>query len=253
VDAQTNLQLYRQLIQAKWDETALLMIRGGYELAIQLFADAYRSSRRPFVAHLVGTASVLASWQERPVMVAAGVLHAAYLYGYFGDGQKGITAARRQVVTQAVGEEAEQLIRDYTLTREDELERFCAMTTLTPIERDVATLQLANLYDDFRDGEAAVAPQARVNPLPYFVGGGVSYQGLVPGRGSDIAAVGVIAGIFSHVIPRTTAETVLEVNYQITVTRWLSVTPDLQYIIRPSGSSAISNAVVVGVQLAMTL
>jgi carbohydrate-selective porin OprB len=49
------------------------------------------------------------------------------------------------------------------------------------------------------------------------------------------------------------AETVLEAHYQITATRWLSVTPNLQYIIRPSGSSAISNAVVVGVQLAMTL
>ena len=102
-------------------------------------------------------------------------------------------------------------------------------------------------------GEAALAPKARVNPLLSFVGGGVSYQGLVPGRGSDSASAGVIAGIFSHVIPQTTAETVLEANYQITVTRWLSVTPDLQYIFRPSGSSAISNALVLGVQLAMTL
>jgi carbohydrate-selective porin OprB len=46
---------------------------------------------------------------------------------------------------------------------------------------------------------------------------------------------------------------VLEANDQITATRWLSVTPDLQYIIRPSGSSASSNAVVVGVQLVLTL
>jgi porin len=89
--------------------------------------------------------------------------------------------------------------------------------------------------------------------MPSFVGGGVSYQGLVPGRGSDIASAGVIAGMFSHFIPPTTAETVLEANDQITVTRWLSVTPDLQYIIRPSGSSASSNAVVMGVQLALTL
>jgi carbohydrate-selective porin OprB len=89
--------------------------------------------------------------------------------------------------------------------------------------------------------------------MPYFLGGGVSYQGFVPGRGSDIASAGIIYGALSHAIPRTTAETVLEANYQITVTRWLSVTPDLQYIIRPSGSSAISNAVVLGVQLAMTL
>jgi porin len=75
----------------------------------------------------------------------------------------------------------------------------------------------------------------------------------VPGRGSDIVSAGIICGLFSHAIPRTPAETVLEANYQITVTRWLSVTPDLQYIIRPSGSSAISNALVLGVQLAMNL
>jgi porin len=102
-------------------------------------------------------------------------------------------------------------------------------------------------------GEAALAPKSRVNPMPYFVGGGVSYQGLLPGRSSDIASVGIICGTFSHFIPQTTAETVIEANYQITVNRWLSVTPDLQYIIRPSGSSAISNAFVLGVQLAMNL
>ena len=65
--------------------------------------------------------------------------------------------------------------------------------------------------------------------------------------------MGVIAGTFSHDIPRTTTETVLEANYQITVSAWFSVTPDLQYVIRPSGRSAFGNALVVGVQLAMTL
>ena len=73
--------------------------------------------------------------------------------------------------------------------------------------------------------------------MPYFVGGGVSYQGLLPGRGSGITSAGIIYGTFSHAIPRTTAETVLEANYQITVTRWLSVTPDLQYIIRPAAAA----------------
>jgi porin len=98
-------------------------------------------------------------------------------------------------------------------------------------------------------GETALAPQASVNPMPYFVGGGVSYQGLMPGRDNDVASMGVIAGTFSHYIPRTTAETVIEANYQITFNRWFSVTPDMQYVIRPSGSSAIGNALVLGAQL----
>ena len=42
-------------------------------------------------------------------------------------------------------------------------------------------------------GEVAVAPRSSVSPLPLFVGGGVSYQGLIPGRGPDIASLGVIS------------------------------------------------------------
>ena len=62
----------------------------------------------------------------------------------------------------------------------------------------------------------------------------------------------MIYGTFSRYIPRTTAETVIEANYQIILKRWLSITPDLQYIIRPSGSSAIDNALVLGAQAAIS-
>ena len=87
--------------------------------------------------------------------------------------------------------------------------------------------------------------------MPHFIGGGLSYQGAIPGRDDDIASVGVIYGTFSRYIPRTTAETVIEANYQVTLTNWLSITPDIQYVIRPSGSSAIKNAFVLGTQVAI--
>ena len=115
----------------------------------------------------------------------------------------------------------------------------------------------------YRDGEAgsqkgltvwgvtALAPKSSVNTMPYYVGGGLSYQGPIPGRDNDIAAGGVIYGTFSRNIPRTTAETVIEINYQITFNRWLSITPDIQYVIRPSGSSAIKNALVLGTQVSI--
>ena len=73
--------------------------------------------------------------------------------------------------------------------------------------------------------------------MPYSVSAGLSYQGLLPGRENDIASLGTIYGAFSRYIPRTTGETVIEVNYQFTFPRWLSIMPDLQYVIRPSGSS----------------
>jgi porin len=115
----------------------------------------------------------------------------------------------------------------------------------------------------YRDGEAGsskgltvwggtvLAPKSRVNVMPYFVGGGLSYQGLFSGRDNDVASAGVIWGTFSRYIPRTTAETVIEANYEIALTHWLSITPDVQYVIRPSGSSAIKNALVLGTQVAI--
>ena len=39
-------------------------------------------------------------------------------------------------------------------------------------------------------GETALAPKSNVNTMPYFVGGGLSYQGLIPGRDKDIASAG---------------------------------------------------------------
>ena len=98
-------------------------------------------------------------------------------------------------------------------------------------------------------GEAAVAPRSIVSFMPYFIGGGLSYQGALPRRDNDITSVGVIYGSFSRYIPRTTAETVIEANYQVTLSNWLSITPDLQYVIKPNGSSAIKNALVLGAQV----
>jgi porin len=100
-------------------------------------------------------------------------------------------------------------------------------------------------------GEAALAPKSKVSLMPYFFGGGLSYQGAIPRRDDDIASVGVIYGSFSRYVPRTTAETVLEANYQIALNGWLSITPDLQYVIRPSGNSAVKNALVLGTQVAI--
>ena len=101
-------------------------------------------------------------------------------------------------------------------------------------------------------GEISIAPKSRVSIMPYFLGVGASYRRLIPGRNDDIASAAFIHGTFSRFVPDTTAETVIEANYQITVRRWLSITPDLQYVIRPSGSSHIGNALVLGTQLTIS-
>jgi len=63
----------------------------------------------------------------------------------------------------------------------------------------------------------------------------------------------VISGAFSRYLrgahpPRR----LIEANYQVMVTPWLSGTPGVQYVIKPSGNSGIKSAVVLGLQLAVT-
>ena len=84
--------------------------------------------------------------------------------------------------------------------------------------------------------------------IPYLLGAGLNYEGLFHGRGSDIVSAGVISGILSRFIPQSTAETAIEINYQITFKHWFSITPDLQYVIRPGGRAAIGNAFLLGAQ-----
>ncbi|HEY7251691.1 MAG TPA: carbohydrate porin [Methylomirabilota bacterium] len=43
----------------------------------------------------------------------------------------------------------------------------------------------------------------------------------------------------------------LEWTYALVVTPWLTIQPDIQYIVHPSGKSSVSNALVVGVQLSL--
>lgn len=100
-------------------------------------------------------------------------------------------------------------------------------------------------------GALIYAPQERINPLPWFASAGASYRGLVPGRDKDTAGFALYYGGFSRDLPGQTYELVLEWTYAIAVTRWLTVQPDLQYVINPGGRSSVGNAVVVGAQLAV--
>jgi (p)ppGpp synthase/HD superfamily hydrolase len=57
--AQTNLQLYRQLRDRTDADVAL--VAAAYELALSLFPRSFRATGKPFLCHLVGTASILDS------------------------------------------------------------------------------------------------------------------------------------------------------------------------------------------------
>jgi (p)ppGpp synthase/HD superfamily hydrolase len=152
--AQTNLQLYTQLRGAGYSDEQLSLVRSGYDLAMRLCTASFRGSGKPLLAHLVGTASILASIRQPVEIVTAGLLHAAYALGDFGEGRMGMTDSKRQRVRQAVGARVEDLVARYTLfdwnrnTIPSIRER---VDTLTQIEREVLVIRLANELEDHLD------------------------------------------------------------------------------------------------------
>jgi len=94
------------------------------------------------------------------------------------------------------------------------------------------------------------APSNR-NTFPWFFSAGLVYTGLIPGRDNDTAAFGLAFGKFSKYLKGQNYEMVLEWTYAMTLAPWLTLQPDVQYIIKPSGLSQIANALVLGMQIAI--
>lgn len=78
------------------------------------------------------------------------------------------------------------------------------------------------------------------------------WAGPFPRLAKDTLALGFANSWFSDALAGQTVETVLEVAYSFNFTTWISITPDLQYIIRPSGIGTIDNALLAGVLLYLT-
>ena len=114
----------------------------------------FRASGKTFIAHLVGTASILGSVHAACPMVAAALLHAAYSAGDFGDDRLGPSDAKRGQVGSAVGEEVEDYVwRYHNLPWDDQTIRTVAdgLDGMTAIERGVVLMRLANELEDFLD------------------------------------------------------------------------------------------------------
>lgn len=99
---------------------------------------------------------------------------------------------------------------------------------------------------------AVFAPFESFNTFPYYATGGLVYQGLIPGRDDDVAALGLYYGQFSGQLS-STYEMVLELTYNFQLTSWLSIQPDFQYVFRPGGTGVLADAVVLGWQIFLDL
>lgn len=149
--AQTNLGLYKQLHASGYAPEQLIWVRDCYEFATSLFAGHLRASGKPFLSHLVGTASTLAALGAPATAVVAGLLHAAYTQGDFGISRR---RHRRERVRAAIGEAAEALVWRYheqpwTPPEIGRLRREHAR--LSESDRWVVLMRLANELDDNLD------------------------------------------------------------------------------------------------------
>src|SRR5262245_50211616 len=94
--AQTNIQLYTQLLREGRGEQDLRVVHAAYELAMSLFAGQVRPNHRTFLSHVVAVSSILAESGADATIIAAGLLHSAYLLGEFGDGTRGVKEHKRR-------------------------------------------------------------------------------------------------------------------------------------------------------------
>ena len=114
------------------------------------------------------------------------------------------------------------------------------------------------------------APQDR-NLADLYVGGGISWKGLVPTRSHDEAGLAVShVGIGAAAVhlgenaifftgfgtPVSPGETILEATYRARLTPWLELQPDLQYVVNPGAGvpstespAPLKNALIFGVRV----
>lgn len=149
--AQTPPQLYCQLADSGLSEAGLARIRAACLLAVQRTGGLQRGSGKPFACHLVGVASLVAEAAPADdTLIIAALLHALY--------QKRVSGAdalegQRQAMREAWGEDVEALLHAYQsagLPQPGLADT--APASLTPLQRRVRLLQLADQLEDGLDG-----------------------------------------------------------------------------------------------------
>ncbi|MEN8106981.1 MAG: DUF6817 domain-containing protein [Pseudomonadota bacterium] len=115
--AQTNIQLFNQLQRDGYRAGQLRLIADAYFLATRLFAARVEASGKCFMAHVIGTASILSASVAPAELVAAGLVHNVYCNGDFGDYRKKVTEAKRRRIRDTIGEGAEQYVYRFAMQR----------------------------------------------------------------------------------------------------------------------------------------
>lgn len=94
----------------------------------------------------------------------------------------------------------------------------------------------------FQVGQA----EADRNINPWYFGAGLRYQGLLPNRGQDVLGFGLAMATFGslarEVYPGIEgSERTFELSYRAPMNAWLTLTPDAQFVVDPSGNPSLDN------------
>lgn len=115
------------------------------------------------------------------------------------------------------------------------------------------TLWLADENDQSGPGMTAYlmggVTQQSVNPTAWSLSGGLEWQGPIDGRPQDTAGFGFALVRFTDdttLFPKP-YECTLEAFYILQVTPWLSIQPDLQFVIDPGGNAVAKSDALVGI------
>jgi porin len=115
-------------------------------------------------------------------------------------------------------------------------------------------------------GSFLASPDQSISQMPYFFTAALVTRGIFPSRPRDIIGLGVVYGHFSNDLQDSqrqaqqldpnvgvqSHETVLELTYRLALLKSaLYIQPDLQYVFRPGGTGQISDALVLGAQVAV--
>jgi porin len=103
-----------------------------------------------------------------------------------------------------------------------------------------------------------IAQPGKASQIQSYLGTGLTFQGLLPGRPDDQSGIGISSAHFSTAYLNAnpgfkTRETTLELTYQAALTSWLSLQPSYQYIYHPSGDPDLKAAQALIIRLGINL
>lgn len=143
--AQTNLELYAQAISRGYSSDQCRVLADAYVFALRQVFSLARGSGKPFIAHLVGTASLVMESGCPDNWVIGALLHAVYQQRI--PFEAGLAPEERRVVlADRFGTQVDELVHRYTSFESADLG--ASTGTAAPAEADVLTLRLADELED---------------------------------------------------------------------------------------------------------